>query len=291
MYQEAASPTWTRPRSTSATPAGLQAAPPWSDPVQGGRQGRQARSSVTSPPTPARPRTAARPGRTPSRTASRTRTATPITSADVRHTFERQYATFITDGPTYIQQWLADAGADYRKALPDGGSYKGKHLPDTVLDTPDDEDGRLPLQDAHARPAAGPRHGRLLHRLREGGHEGEVRQGPAGDGPVQDRRVQGPASRLVLVKNANWDPKTDSVRHQYVERLQHRVRRQHETTQTKALIADQRRGQERHQLHRRRSTPTCPGRHDDPDVKKRTVKGYQPYVWQLNINMRPASRT
>lgn len=62
----------------------------------------------------------------------------PITSKDIRHTFERMYAKFITDGPTYMQTWLSGAGTSYRKALPDG-PYKGDHLPKTVLDTPDDK--------------------------------------------------------------------------------------------------------------------------------------------------------
>jgi peptide/nickel transport system substrate-binding protein len=63
----------------------------------------------------------------------------PITSADIRHTFERQFADFITQGPTFIQSWLADAeGAGYRELLP-GGPYEGDHLPDTVLETPDEK--------------------------------------------------------------------------------------------------------------------------------------------------------
>ncbi|MEV5960109.1 ABC transporter substrate-binding protein, partial [Streptomyces sp. NPDC051987] len=62
---------------------------------------------------------------------------TPITSADFRQTFERLFAPFINQGPTYLQQWLANTnGADYRKLLPDG-PYKGKHLPDSILETPD----------------------------------------------------------------------------------------------------------------------------------------------------------
>jgi peptide/nickel transport system substrate-binding protein len=57
-----------------------------------------------------------------------------ITSADIRHTIERQYAAFIFDGPTYLQTWLS--GPKYRDALKDGG-FGSKHLPATVLDTPD----------------------------------------------------------------------------------------------------------------------------------------------------------
>ena len=61
-----------------------------------------------------------------------------ITSEDVRHSVERLYSPVITDGPLYVQQWLSGGGSSYRKALPDG-PYKGDHLPDSVLETPDDE--------------------------------------------------------------------------------------------------------------------------------------------------------
>src|SRR5882757_803230 len=62
---------------------------------------------------------------------------TPITSADLRWSVERLFASFITNGPAYLQQWLANtSGSDYRKLLPDG-PYTGKHLPDSLLATPD----------------------------------------------------------------------------------------------------------------------------------------------------------
>jgi len=61
----------------------------------------------------------------------------PINSADIRHTIERMYSSYITDGPTYLQQWLSGDGTTYRDAY--AGPDKGKHLPDNVLETPDDK--------------------------------------------------------------------------------------------------------------------------------------------------------
>lgn len=69
-----------------------------------------------------------------------------IGSADIRHTFERLYDPFITDGPSFIQQWLSGTGTTYRQAY--AGPFKGKHLPDTALATPDDKTVVFHFKDA-----------------------------------------------------------------------------------------------------------------------------------------------
>jgi len=90
----------------------------------------------------------------------------------LRQTFERLFASFINQGPTYIQQWMADtSGSDYRSLLPDG-PYKGKHLRAAFLRRRR-QDHRLPLQDGTPRPAVRAGHGGLRRRLRQGRHQGE----------------------------------------------------------------------------------------------------------------------
>ena len=64
-------------------------------------------------------------------------TGDPITASDVRHSVERLFADFIVQGPKYLQGWLANDPANYRDLLP-GGPYEGDHLPDSVLETPDE---------------------------------------------------------------------------------------------------------------------------------------------------------
>ncbi|MEV7733735.1 MULTISPECIES: ABC transporter substrate-binding protein [unclassified Streptomyces] len=203
-----------------------------------------------------------------------------ITSADVRHTVERQYAKFIFDGPTYLQTWLS--GADYRKALPDGGFGK-KHLPDSVLATPDDK--TVVFHFDTARPD-------LPQTLAMAGYaivpaktdtKEKYDKAPVATGPykIASNKV---GKELVLTKNTNWDPKTDSVRHQYANSfdLQFGVT---ESTQTKRLIADQGEDKNAIQLTGGVESTQIQDVIGNAAVSKRTVKGYQPYVMQLTFNL------
>ncbi|NGO11624.1 ABC transporter substrate-binding protein [Streptomyces sp. HC44] len=203
-----------------------------------------------------------------------------ITSADVRHTIERQYAKFIFDGPTYVQTWLS--GADYRKDLPDG-PFKGKHLPDTVLETPDDE--TVVFHFNQPRPD-------LPQALSMAGYaivpekqdtQAKYDKAPAALGPYKISEYKAGKS-LKLVKNTNWDPKTDSVRHQYVDGYNFTTTID-QASQTKRLIADQGEAKNAIQWTDPVDTAQIQDVVTDPVVNKRTVKGYQPYVWQLSFNL------
>ncbi|CAL9463842.1 ABC transporter substrate-binding protein [Streptomyces sp. enrichment culture] len=204
----------------------------------------------------------------------------PITSADIRHTIERQYAKFIFDGPTYVQTWLS--GADYRKALP-GGGFDGKHLPASVLDTPDDKTvvfhfGQprpdLPQTLAMAGYAVVPAKGDTKERYEKK---------PVATGPykIAENKV---GKTLKLVRNPHWDAKTDSVRHQYVDgfTFQFGVT---ESTQTKRLIADEGDNKNAIQLTGGVDATQIQDVIKNPDASKRTVKGYQPYVMSLTFNL------
>ncbi|MBN0045218.1 ABC transporter substrate-binding protein [Streptomyces actuosus] len=207
-----------------------------------------------------------------------------ITSADVRHSVERLYAKFIFDGPTYLQTWLAgDANsADYRKQLP-GGGFDGKHLPASVLDTPDDKTvvfhfdkprPDLPQTLAMAGYAIVPE---------KADTKEKYDTAPVATGPykIAEYKV---GKVMKLVKNTNWDPKTDSVRHQYVDgfNFQFGVT---ESTQTKRLIADQ--GDNKNTIQFTGSVEATQIQDvvGNPEISKRTIKGYQPYVMQLDFNL------
>ncbi|MDQ0763654.1 ABC transporter substrate-binding protein [Streptomyces canus] len=203
-----------------------------------------------------------------------------ITSADVRHTVERQYASFIFDGPTYLQTWLS--GADYRKALPDGGFGK-KHLPASVLDTPDDK--TVVFHFDTARPD-------LPQTLAMAGYaivpektdtKAAYDKAPVATGPykIVSNKV---GKELVLEKNTNWDPKTDSVRHQYANGFDFQFGIT-ESTQTKRLIADQGEDKNAIQLTGGVEATQIQDVIGNAAVSKRTVKGYQPYVMQLTFNL------
>ncbi|MGW1805173.1 ABC transporter substrate-binding protein [Streptomyces sp. NPDC002078] len=208
---------------------------------------------------------------------------TPITSKDVRQSIERLFAPFITQGPTYLQQWLANAsGANYRKLLPDG-PYKGKHLPNSVLETPDDKT----IVFHFAKP-----HPDLPYTLAMAGYsvvsaKGDTKEkydkSPLATGPYEIQSFKSGKS-MVLVKNPNWDAKTDPIRHQYVDQFNFTFNQQFETS-TKALLADSGTDQTGVSFSNQVDAGNLSQVLRDPKLKSRTISGYQPYVGQMNINM------
>ncbi|MFB7507039.1 ABC transporter substrate-binding protein [Streptomyces broussonetiae] len=208
---------------------------------------------------------------------------TPITSADVRQSVERLFAPFITQGPAYLQQWLANtSGSDYRKLLPNG-PYKGQHLPNSVLETPDAKTVIFHFKTPHPD---------LPYTLAMAGYsvvsaKGDTQQkydkSPVTTGPYKIQSFQSGKS-MVLVRNTNWDPKTDPIRHQYVDRFNILFNQQFETS-TKALLADSGPDQSGISFSNQVDAGNLSQVLRDPKMKSRTVSGYQPYVGQMNINM------
>ncbi|MGW5068668.1 ABC transporter substrate-binding protein [Streptomyces cyaneofuscatus] len=203
-----------------------------------------------------------------------------ITSADVRHSIERLYSKVIFDGPSFVQTWLS--GSDYRKALPDG-PYKGKHLPDTVLETPDEKTVIFRFKKAQPDlPQALAMAGYAIVPEKQDTKE-KYDKAPKALGPYKLVEYKAGKS-MKLVKNTNWDPKTDAVRHQYVDGYDF-TSTVEQASQTKRLVADQ--GEAKNAIQF--TTSVDPAQIQDvvgdPKVNARTIKGYQPYVWQLNFNL------
>ncbi|MFE0728449.1 ABC transporter substrate-binding protein [Streptomyces antibioticus] len=203
-----------------------------------------------------------------------------ITSADVRHSIERLYSKVIFDGPTFVQSWLS--GPDYRKALPDG-PYKGKHLPDSVLETPDAKTVIFKFDTPRPDlPQALAMAGYSLVPEKDDTKE-KYDKAPKALGPYKIAEYKS-GKTLKLVKNDQWDPKTDSVRHQYADGFNFSLTIDG-ASQTKRLIADQ--GEAKNAIQFTDSVD--PAQIQDvvsaPDVNKRTIKGYQVYVWQMTFNL------
>ncbi|MEU9186445.1 ABC transporter substrate-binding protein [Streptomyces sp. NPDC048484] len=203
-----------------------------------------------------------------------------ITSADVRHTIERQYSKVIFDGPTYVQTWLSGAG--YRKALPDG-PYKGKHLPDSVLETPDDNTVVFHFKAAQPDlPQALAMAGYAIVPEKQD-TKAKYDKAPAALGPYKLSEYKA-GKTLKLVKNDQWDEKTDSVRHQYVDGYNFTNTIDQES-QTKRLIADQGEAKNAIQFTDSVAPTQMSTVIGNPDAKKRTIQGYQVYVWSLTFNL------
>ncbi|MER0482446.1 ABC transporter substrate-binding protein [Streptomyces sp. Edi2] len=207
----------------------------------------------------------------------------PITSKDIRHTIERMYAKFITDGPSYLQTWLSGEGTTYRKALPDG-PYKGDHLPKSVLDTPDDKTVIFHFQKPqsqvpYALAIAG--YSAVPDSAKDTKENYDVK--PVSSGPYKFASFkEGKSAKLV--RNTNWDPKTDPARHQYVDAFDITFNHQFSDS-TKRLMADQ--GEAKNAISFTNAVEPTQTKQvlDNASASKRTVQGYQPYVWQMNMNM------
>ncbi|MEU3558009.1 ABC transporter substrate-binding protein [Streptomyces fragilis] len=204
----------------------------------------------------------------------------PINSADVRHTIERQYAEFIFDGPTYLQTWLS--GADYRKDLPDGG-FKKKHLPDSVLETPDDktiifhfEKPQLDVPQMLTMPGYA-----LVPE--ETDTKEKYDKKPVATGPYKIAEFK-PGKSLKLVRNDKWKAESDPVRNAYPDAWEFEIGITG-PTQTQRLIADQGDDKNAIQFTGSVDAPQIPKVVRDKKLRSRTVEGYQPYVWQLNFNL------
>ncbi|WP_320774527.1 ABC transporter substrate-binding protein [Streptomyces sp. CRN 30] len=205
-----------------------------------------------------------------------------IDSADIRHTIERMYSSYITDGPTYLQQWLSGAGTTYRKAY--SGPDKGKHLPDDVLETPDDKTVVFHFKDAQPD---------LPQMLTMPGYsvvpeESDTKEkydsDPVATGPYKIAEFK-PGKSMKLVKNDQWDAKSDSVRHQYVDGFDIEMNHDDED-QTKTLLADQGEAKNAMMFTGQVATTQLQAVVGDKDaMDNRTIQGYAPYVWQLNFNL------
>ncbi|MFD8596707.1 ABC transporter substrate-binding protein [Kitasatospora sp. NPDC059646] len=209
---------------------------------------------------------------------------TPITSADIRQSVERLFAPFVTNGPTYLQHWLANtSGADYRNLLPEG-PYNGSHLPDSVLSTPDAKTIVFHFQQAqpdlpYALALAGYSAVPAARDTKEAYDTAPVASGPY--------RVENftPGVSMTLVRNPQWDPATDSARHQYPDKFQISFGVS-AVDSTRRIMADA--GDDRTALS---FTNSVDAAHTnavmaDPATAARAISGYQPYVAQINFNTR-----
>ncbi|MGK5499703.1 ABC transporter substrate-binding protein [Streptomyces sp. URMC 125] len=204
----------------------------------------------------------------------------PITSRDIRHTFERLFAPFVTQGPTFVQQWMANkTGAAYRDLLPEG-PYGGDHLPDSVLETPDEKTVVFHFAEPHND---------LPYALAMSGYavvsaEKDTRQkydkAPLASGPYRIESFKSGKS-MKLVRNPEWDPETDAARHQYVDGFDITFNHQYEDS-TKRLLNDS--GEARTALSFNNAVDAGSYQRVMREAKDRTVSGYQIFVAQLAIN-------
>ncbi|GAA4230778.1 peptide/nickel transport system substrate-binding protein [Streptosporangium album] len=133
---------------------------------------------------------------------------TPITSQDVKWTIERTFAPFITQGPTYVQQWLTEV--DHKKAYQ--GPYDGKHLEN--VETPDDKTVVFRFKAPHADANYALAMGGYGIVSKAGDTKQKYDQEPVSSGPyvIKAHAVD---KSMDLERNPSWDPATDPIRGGY----------------------------------------------------------------------------
>lgn len=203
---------------------------------------------------------------------------TPITSKDIKYSIERLFADFETQGPQYIQSWLY--GPDYRKLYK--GPYTGQEIPDTILATPDEKTIVFHFKDPHAdapyamaMPVTAPVEKSKDDKAAYNNH-------PVSSGPYKIASYK-PGKSLVLVRNPNWDPKTDPIRNAYPDswNFQLGIQQPGLTQRLMAAAGDDKNAID---LIGAADPSQMQSLISDPQYKSRTVNQYQPYVETLDIN-------
>ncbi|MFF3936505.1 ABC transporter substrate-binding protein [Streptomyces phaeofaciens] len=131
-----------------------------------------------------------------------------VTVDDVRHGFERAFATFITEGAVYAQAWLTGS-QDFRKSYP--GPYSGKHL--KSIET---SGKTITLHLSEARPDFN--YVVAMHSYAPTPVKKDTKQNydkkPVSNGPYKIKTHVTDKS-MVLVRNEHWDAATDPIRNAY----------------------------------------------------------------------------
>ncbi|MFJ8042902.1 ABC transporter substrate-binding protein [Kitasatospora sp. NPDC096147] len=204
-------------------------------------------------------------------------TGDPITSADVKHSIERSFAPFITQGATYVQRWLTNE--DYRKAYQ--GPYDGKHL-DNVT-TPDEKT----IVFKFAKPHADFNYAMAMTTYgvvsQKGDTKEEYDKTPVSSGPYKiAERVTDKS--LSLVRNPNWDAKTDPIRHAYPDKWNFEFGYQAIPATDKLLAADKGDDVNTMSFYAGVAGDRLQKVLEDASLKDRLVKGESPYADYYIIN-------
>jgi peptide/nickel transport system substrate-binding protein len=134
----------------------------------------------------------------------------PVKAADYAYAIKRSFAHDLYDaGPTYQQQFFKD-GEKYKGPYSDGDNYTGVETPDesTLIIHLAKKFDDLPFYAAF--PMFTP-----IPKTKD--TKQSYDQKPMATGPYMVESYTA-GTELKLTKNPNWDPNTDPVRHQYVDK-------------------------------------------------------------------------
>lgn len=152
----------------------------------------------------------------------------PITSKDIAYGVARSFGKYGENGPQYIQNALDPS----HSFTPD----KGDTAPG--VQTPDDKTIVFSLHEAHpefpylaALPTVTP-----VPKAKDTKDKYEAEF--VASGPYMRQGTYDQTTKLTVVKNPNWDPKTDAIRHQYPDKIVFDFTGGSRDEQTQRLMAD-----------------------------------------------------
>ncbi|MFC8452506.1 ABC transporter substrate-binding protein [Kitasatospora sp. NPDC057223] len=201
----------------------------------------------------------------------------PITSGDVKHSIERTFTPFITEGAKYVQQWLTDQ--DYRKAYE--GPYGGKHLDNVTA--PDAKTIVFKFAQPHADFNYAMAMTSYAVVPEKGDTKEEYDKKPMSSGPykITDRVTD---KTLTLERNPNWDPKTDPIRNAYPDKWNFEFGYQAIPATDKLIAADKGEDQTTMSFYASTAGDRLQKVLGDATLKDRLVKGNSPYADYYWIN-------
>jgi peptide/nickel transport system substrate-binding protein len=138
-----------------------------------------------------------------------------VTAKDVAYGIARSFEDDISDGPTYIQEWLADTG-DF------GTVYKGPYSTGNTtvpgLTVKDDYTLDFTFKQPHCDLPFALSLPTSVPVPQDKDTKTEYDRRPFASGPYKIKEYL-KDSRLVLERNPNWDPATDPIRHNYPDAI------------------------------------------------------------------------
>jgi peptide/nickel transport system substrate-binding protein len=203
---------------------------------------------------------------------------TTITSQDIKYGIERLYASFETQGPTYVQTWLS--GTNYRQTY--SGPYTGTSLPNSLIATPNSKTIVFNFQSAHSDTPYAMAMPNISPVPKAKDTKQNYNNNPVSSGPYQIASYQ-PGKSLVFTRNKYWDPKTDPIRNAYPDKWNLELNVVNPGLTQRLMGAS---GADKTALAL--SAAADPSQMatllSNSTYKARTVNAYQPYVEVFNIN-------
>ncbi|GAA4555904.1 ABC transporter substrate-binding protein [Planotetraspora kaengkrachanensis] len=203
----------------------------------------------------------------------------PITSGDIKYSFERLFADFITEGPDYAETWLVpDATKPFRDQYK--GPYDGKEL-DTI-ETPDDKTVIFHLNAPHPDfnfTVAMTGYG-AVPKAKDTKQKYDKQ--PFSSGPYQIVSHTTDKS-LELERNPNWDKNTDPIRHAYPDKFHMEFGLQAQQS-TERFLADTGNDKQAFTFHNAVAAERVQEVQNNAEAMKRSIQGLTPFTTFYNIN-------